>query len=1079
MSLSHPNLFSTKMMRLDKDLFNVSKDSNMNSYSRSCSWNLRKQPVILTDKEKEKIDKEHPGSYDKAIKYGSDPKKQYWYICPRYWSIKDNVSLTEEDVKSKKYGNVIPYNETHVPKDGNIFEFVEPNDHFRDNKYVNHNPGFLQNTCMPCCYRSVETTMHKERINKCNQKMVINPESNIPSIKESTEVTLFSTKLAESYIMSPESFPLNPNQFGYLPISIQNFIKTNNTQCYVSATNTKLKPKYKCLVRHGVESHKTQSFVGCISDIIGRSNNTTPISILKMKELFIKSLNLDIFMSLQNGNLIDFFYKNESNDINFEEHKATNIYKIVYKNKTSEQLNFLKKLCIAYNNFKLYLRDNTIEINYTYLWDLICRPNKDIFPNGINMVILEMMNDDITNNVNIVCPSNHYSSTLYDSYKKTIIIIKHENYYEPIYEYVLNTQINGMFSENDMNILDNLKQLLLLIKKTIIDKCAPRNSIIKSKFNFKTNILLDRLVHLLNLKNYEIMQQIINYKGKVIGILASKDGLSGMIPCYPSSPLVDLTAGYYWMDEDSYSNSYQNTLKFLKMVNNEFKNATNIIPCKPLFKIVEDGVIVGILTETNQFIKLSNPYEPEINGDELETFGELSSNYKHLDEDDKKSVSSSNIDDKRIKFINEIKLESAFFNIFRNNVRILLGDINNKSHRTTILQLISSQKYTYLEKMKIIIPILKEIMKNIVLFDKYSDNNLKNLTIKNCYMSEDCSKNPVCILNTDVSTGNTICKLKIPQNNLINNQNNELSYYSKIADELIRYTRIKSFFFKPNTFLSFTEVKYNLNDDEIIIYQSMLTQEYFKNITSSYNNKYINNNTYDTAIPKKTEWTQPYSDTVSFDTEPPIHHCNKSSPKIYNDPSIFKSIILEEEFITDKSICSFNLLIHLIYIFSNKSKKYTALELKEILLEEYSKILLKYKTELLHIFNLEGKKEIHNAIQKNENFSKIIFNEEYSATNIDIWILITFFSIPLVLLSSEPLIDIVNKNKLFVMNSPNTSGYYFIHKSGSKYKLLFNEHKEYKLILNNLTPSTKKIIEEEGKHLNILEKYFIKLKEKE
>ena len=65
------------------------------------------------------------------------------------------------------------------------------------------------------------------------------------------------------------------------------------------------------------------------------------------------------------------------------------------------------------------------------------------------------------------------------------------------------------------------------------------------------------------------------------------------------------------------------------------------------------------------------------------------------------------------------------------------------------------------------------------------------------------------------------------------------------------------------------------------------------------------------------------------------------------------------------------------------------------------------------------------------------------------------------------------------MNSPNTSGYYFIHKSGSKYKLLFNEHKEYKLILNNLTPSTKKIIEEEGKHLNILEKYFIKLKEKE
>ena len=31
--------------------------------------------------------------YDKAIRYGTDPEKPYWYICPRYWSLKDNVSL--------------------------------------------------------------------------------------------------------------------------------------------------------------------------------------------------------------------------------------------------------------------------------------------------------------------------------------------------------------------------------------------------------------------------------------------------------------------------------------------------------------------------------------------------------------------------------------------------------------------------------------------------------------------------------------------------------------------------------------------------------------------------------------------------------------------------------------------------------------------------------------------------------------------------------------------------------------------------------------------------------------------------
>jgi elongation factor G len=55
--------------------------------------------VILTKEEKEKIDKEHPGSYTNAIEYGTNPDKKYWYICPRYWCSSSNTSLTEEEVK--------------------------------------------------------------------------------------------------------------------------------------------------------------------------------------------------------------------------------------------------------------------------------------------------------------------------------------------------------------------------------------------------------------------------------------------------------------------------------------------------------------------------------------------------------------------------------------------------------------------------------------------------------------------------------------------------------------------------------------------------------------------------------------------------------------------------------------------------------------------------------------------------------------------------------------------------------------------------------------------------------------------
>ena len=42
-------------MRRDPTLYRKRGDGKMNEYSRSCPWNYRKQPVILTDKEKELI----------------------------------------------------------------------------------------------------------------------------------------------------------------------------------------------------------------------------------------------------------------------------------------------------------------------------------------------------------------------------------------------------------------------------------------------------------------------------------------------------------------------------------------------------------------------------------------------------------------------------------------------------------------------------------------------------------------------------------------------------------------------------------------------------------------------------------------------------------------------------------------------------------------------------------------------------------------------------------------------------------------------------------------------------------------
>ena len=294
------------MVDLQPKLFvshNKNKDPRYNVYSRTCAWNLRKQPIILTDKEKEKIDLKHPNSYKNAIKYGTGEKK-YWYICPRYWSIKDNVSLTEEEAKSGNYGKIIPP-KAKVLKDGeNVFEFNSS--YHKDNKtgkYKYLSPGFLSSDkhpdglCLPCCYKDWDRKDQVSRRAECS-----NTDKPITDIE--------AKKTNDDYIKGPEKFPLAPKRWGFLPISVQKLLRTNNKECQMSATNITLKPDHKCLLRYGVEINRLQSFIACIASayVDGKGKMDIP-TIKQMKDIIIKSINLDKFITYQNGSLLNIFYK--------------------------------------------------------------------------------------------------------------------------------------------------------------------------------------------------------------------------------------------------------------------------------------------------------------------------------------------------------------------------------------------------------------------------------------------------------------------------------------------------------------------------------------------------------------------------------------------------------------------------------------------------------------------------------------------------------------------------------------------------------------------------------------------------
>jgi len=1052
MKIADPNPFFRSMYNKDPVLFLTESDGKYNSYSRACPWNKRRQPVILTDKEKEKIDKEHPGSYEHAIKYGSSPDKKYWYICPRYWDLKRNVSLTEEEVKSGKYGNIIPEDAKVVPPGANIFEFKGKEHQDKDGKYKTHNPGFLKEDahpdglCVPCCFKNWDKDSQIKRREKC-----LTEES-----KEKTQKSKSKEKVPvqlDEYIKGPDKFPLEQGRFGYLPFIIQTFIGTDNKQCQISATNTNLKKDYPCYLRVGVENNKNKSFLGVISDIYSQYNNNKTMNIQDFTNKLISVLTLDIFVEIQNGNLINLF-KREYEKIKLEEIdipqiKNSKIYEKFITNNNQQ----LKSIISSYLNFVNYLSESTSFVNYEYIWDLICMKNPNLFPQGINLIILEMPQDDVTANLNIICPTNFYSINKYDDKKETVIIMKKYEYFEPINIVIDKAKTTGtsyrttkLFNSKLMDSIPNLKNVKTTIKDIYNSMCKPLPSVlnIAGKYNFKTfkfkrNKVIKEIIKILDSKKLPVLNLVLNYDNKVIGLITEINSEKGFIPSFPSEildyPLI------YFDDEKMNLKNFENTVQFLTSIK---KITNNEILCQPVVKVLEDKLIVGLLTETNQFIEL---IEPEQNTDITIKDTIDDENFYNVN---KKTQLSDKIDEERIIFIKKIQIETELYNKFRNKLKYLLSNYNNKNLREIIESLSNTKYMLYYNQLDELIKQIKNLMNKEVEFVDSKDLKLfdKETTIQ------------------DV--------LNIPKVNLMNNLDNEEIYYSKVADELIRYNRIKMFMFEPKVFLSFSDIKYNLNDDEIILLQSLLTQDYFEDLVPKTDSKYINFNTYDTVEPNlSVKYDKEFikSSETKIDTKNKMKeilgvqdrklnlgnlNCKYEIKDVYSKLLLkFRGGFKEINFGFDKPECSFDVALVIIKNFQ-PSFNISIDIIKQILIEEYESLIVINKRKVIDIISYYGKVGDDKKIDvASMNIEDMIKEKDYLLNIFDLLLLSNKLKFPLALISpkqfkenkKEYLTLNISKGETYIVRTPVFNKY---RRTVPKYKLIINKNNEGLIEIKNI-----------------------------
>ena len=1068
MKLKNPTPFFKDMIERDPTLFLTEDTGKFKSYSRTCPSSNRRQPIILSEDEKRKIDKEMPGflKEEDVIKYGSTSENQNYYVCPRYWCLKTNMPISPEDVKAGKCGKIIPRDEKKVPPGAYVYEFFDPSEHGTQENYVQHYPGFVNDQkipkhpnglCIPCCYKKnteSQIAMRNKCIKKIEEKKDEGKDEKEKIDKERVQEIVKDVKKKkvekeDEYIKGPEKFPLDNGRWGYLPFGIQKLLREVNVDCQISKTNTNIKPFHTCLLRHGVEISDKQSFIACITNAKFFDNTKNIPTIKEMKQIIINAINIDTFITYQNGNLIQSFGDDNNNiNVNINPYKSSKLYG---KIKKEEDEIFFKKIVVSFENFVSFLKDDNVLIDYTYLWDIICKPNPKIFPQGINLVILEIMDNDTTNNISLICPTNHYSNEFYEARKKTLLLLRKGDYFEPIYSYrneETKLKIDRMFSEYDPKLSETMRDVFTkLIKPIIKNKCLPLSSM-PNEYKFKRPILLYTLIENINKLKYRVIKQAINFNNKVIGLLIenTKNEL-GFVPCYPSS--IDPTYDYSFIDNDnSLFHSYNQTISFLKNLNIQSKG---LIPCNPEFKIIEDDHVIGILTETNQFIEINQPVPLLQINDNIKVFN--SNNYFIAE---KELLTSDKVDTQRVEYITKIKLETNFFNVFRNTIRILLNDPNQITLREKIEKETNEQYILYNEKLKNVISHLKELIGNNVIFSDNYDYTLIN-EITTCIVSplDKCNSNPLCAV-----TNENNCQLILPKINLLNGSNNEIFYLGKMADELIRYNRINSFIFQPQVsrFVSFDDLGYNLKEDEIIIIQSLLNQEYFEGLEIQETNTFIKYNTYDNAEPIK---GQKYDNEVNIEeiiypeelNECAIVDKKEISSEVWKN--CFPSTFGEYEYGKTK-YCGF-------YFISDILKKInginvTPLEIRQILYNEYLKYIPTHKDKILDILIDEGKKTLGDQVKSNSiQFLSFIYSESYFLTNFDIWLLLNKYKISSFFISSKPILLTNNLYKEFnCYSTSNNDKFIFIVTTPTgpekipNYKLIKSSVNEYSFLLSNL-----------------------------
>ena len=143
--------------------------------------------------------------------------------------------------------------------------------------------------------------------------------------------------------------------------------------------------------------------------------------------------------------------------------------------------------------------------------DILSNPNPKLFINGLNIIIFNIPDNDTTDNIEIICPTNHTNN--FDDSKPTVFIMSKDGFYEPIYGRT--SEIDAtlitpffLFNKTTQNIQNSLKFI-----KTIFTRCHSLPSMPK-KYTFIENISFKEMKKNIEKIGFVVKKQVVNFNNK-------------------------------------------------------------------------------------------------------------------------------------------------------------------------------------------------------------------------------------------------------------------------------------------------------------------------------------------------------------------------------------------------------------------------------------------------------------------------------------------------------------------------------------------------------------------------------------